>query len=48
MRPMSLRTRLISILALGGALVWGAIELLALQLSRWSRHWSHQGPARPF
>ncbi|NWJ39657.1 MAG: hypothetical protein HXX12_01650 [Geothrix sp.] len=48
MRTLSMRTRLIAILALGGALIWGAIELLALQLSRWSRHWSHQGSSRPF
>ncbi len=46
MRPMSTRTRLIAIAALGGAMIWGAIELLALQVARWTRRWSQQESTR--
>lgn len=48
MRTLSVRTRLISFLALGGALLWGVVELLALQLSRRSRRWSQQETSRSF
>ena len=39
MRPTSARTSVISAAALGGSLLWGAVEFVALQWTRLAEKW---------
>lgn len=45
MRSASARFILLPMLALGGALLWGALECAALLRSRLGGRWNHQGRA---